>query len=216
MITHEQPSSFPRKRESIKIEVLDSRLRGNDGNWFNRPSRSVVFALAALVLSFAAPALAAQPLRLSSSAYHDGGTIPARFTCTGKGVSPPLAWSGAPQGTKSFALIVSDPDAPDPAHPKMTWIHWVLYDIPVGTEKLAAGATKHPPKGSRNGKNSWQRTGYGAFCPPIGRHRYVHTLYALDAMLPNLQHPNRAALKAAMHGHILARATLTATYKKPH
>ncbi|MGH8274503.1 MAG: YbhB/YbcL family Raf kinase inhibitor-like protein [Gammaproteobacteria bacterium] len=154
-------------------------------------------------------------LRLTSPAYTNGGTIPARFTCTGAGISPPLAWSGAPRGTKSFALIVDDPDAPDPKAPKVTWVHWVLYDIPANVHHLAAGATNSPPKGARGGKNSWHKSGYGAFCPPIGRHRYVHKLYALDTVLPNLHTPTKEALLTAMHGHVLARAKLIATYQKP-
>jgi Raf kinase inhibitor-like YbhB/YbcL family protein len=172
--------------------------------------------IAGILLALAAlPAMAATSgLQLTSSAYHDGGTIPARFTCTGAGASPPLAWSNAPEGTKSFALIISDPDAPDPKAPKTTWIHWILYDIPPDVHSLADNATRHPPKGSRNGENGWHKTGYGAFCPPIGRHRYVHTLYALDTILPDLHHPDRAALKQAIQGHILAQATLTATYEK--
>lgn len=178
-------------------------------------SLGCVLMLSVFSFSESAATANSDTLTLTSSAYHDGGTIPARFTCTGAGISPPLAWSGAPAGTKSFALIISDPDAPDPAAPKMTWIHWILYDIPADVHKLDADATKRPPDGSRGGKNSWHHTGYGAFCPPIGAHRYVHTLYALDMVLPDLHQPDRAALKAAMQGHILARTTLTATYQKP-
>ncbi|MGH8162244.1 MAG: YbhB/YbcL family Raf kinase inhibitor-like protein [Gammaproteobacteria bacterium] len=182
------------------------------------PDRRCPRALLAFVLlALPATALAAgaQPFKLNSPAYKSGETIPARFTCTGAGISPPLAWSGAPKGTKSFAFILKDPDAPDPRAPKMTWTHWVLYDISAEVHKLAAGESRHLPPGTRVGENSWKRNDYGGPCPPIGRHHYVHVLYALDTVLPNLHHPDARALEAAMHGHILARATLIATYKKP-
>ena len=156
-----------------------------------------------------------QKFRLSSSAYTDGGAIPARFTCDGADVSPPLAWSGAPAGTKSYAFILDDPDAPDPAAPKMTWVHWVLYDIPVDLHGLSEGASKQLPAGTREGVNDWKRSGYGGPCPPIGRHRYVHKLYALDTVLPDLHRPTRDALLAAMRGHVLAQAQLIGTYQHP-
>jgi Raf kinase inhibitor-like YbhB/YbcL family protein len=164
-------------------------------------------------LSEAAPMT--QKFRLSSSAYTDGGAIPARFTCDGADISPPLAWSGAPAGTKSYAFILEDPDAPDPAAPKMTWVHWVLYDIPVDLHGLPEGGSKQLPAGTREGTNDWKRTGYGGPCPPIGRHRYVHKLYALDTVLPDLRRPTKDALLAAMRGHVLAQAQLIGTYQHP-
>lgn len=156
-----------------------------------------------------------QKFQLSSSAYADGGAIPARFTCDGADVSPPLAWSGAPAGTKSFAFIMDDPDAPDPAAPKMTWVHWVLYDIPVDVHGLTEGDSQHLPAGTREGTNDWKRTGYGGPCPPIGRHRYFHKLYALDTVLPDLHRPTKDALLAAMRGHVLAQAQIIGTYQHP-
>jgi Raf kinase inhibitor-like YbhB/YbcL family protein len=153
--------------------------------------------------------------QLQSSAYHNNAAMPARFTCTGKDISPPLTWSGVPAGTKSFALIIDDPDAPDPAAPQMTWVHWVLYDIPTAVHELPEGASKHLPEGTRSGKNDWKRSDYGGPCPPIGRHRYVHKLYALDTVLGDLHHPTKDKLEAAMQGHILAQATLIGTYQKP-
>jgi Raf kinase inhibitor-like YbhB/YbcL family protein len=154
-------------------------------------------------------------LSLSSSAFPDGGTIPALYTCEGNDVSPPLAWSGVPPGTKSFALIVDDPDAPDPAQPRMTWVHWVLYDLPPTASALPeAVATAALPPGTREGANDWGRTGYGGPCPPIGRHRYFHKLYALDVVLPDLSRPKKAVLENAMRGHILEQATLIGTYQK--
>ncbi len=154
-------------------------------------------------------------LSLSSSAFPDGGSIPALYTCEGNDVSPPLAWSGVPPGTKSLALIVDDPDAPDPAQPRMTWVHWVLYDLPPTASALPeAVATAALPPGTREGPNDWGRTGYGGPCPPIGRHRYFHKLYALDVVLPDLNRPKKAALENAMRGHILEQATLIGTYQK--
>ena len=152
---------------------------------------------------------------LSSSAFAPDGEIPAVYTCEGNDVSPPLAWSGVPPGTKSVALIVDDPDAPDPAQPRMTWVHWVLYDIPPTAGGLPeAVATAALPPGTREGLNDWGRTGYGGPCPPIGRHRYFHKLFALDAVLPDLNRPKKAALETAMQGHILEQATLIGTYQK--
>jgi len=154
-------------------------------------------------------------LTITSTAFAPGAAIPAVYTCEGKDISPPLAWSGAPSGTKSFALIVDDPDAPDPAAPKMTWVHWVLYDIPsTASSLLEAVQSSALPSGTREGVNDWDRTGYGGPCPPIGRHRYYHKLYALDTVLPDLKRPKKAALEKAMQGHVLAEATLIGTYHK--
>lgn len=172
--------------------------------------------LAACFLALAVSAGGAADMsafKLSSSAFADREAMPERFTCDGGDTSPPLAWSGAPKGTKSFALILDDPDAPDPAAPKMIWVHWVLYDIPADITSLGEGAAKRLPAGTREGVNDWKRTGYGGPCPPIGRHRYFHTLYALDAVLPDLRHPTKAQLESAMRGHVLAQATLIGTYQ---
>ena len=152
--------------------------------------------------------------KLASSAYADGAAMDARFSCQGGDISPPLDWSGAPAGTKSFALILDDPDAPDPAAPQTTWVHWVVYDIPAGTTALAEGAAAHLPVGSRDGKNNWDKTGYGGPCPPVGRHRYFHKLYALDVVLPDLSQPSKDKLLKAMQGHVLAQAQLIGTYQK--
>jgi Raf kinase inhibitor-like YbhB/YbcL family protein len=152
-------------------------------------------------------------LKLTSSAFPEGGEIPSEYTCEGKDISPPLAWSGAPSETRSFAIIVDDPDAPDPAAPKMTWVHWVLYNIPASASSLAEAARDLPP-GTLHGLNDWKRTGYGGPCPPIGRHRYFHKLYALDAMLPNLGQVAKAKLEAAMRPHVIAQAELVGTYQK--
>ena len=155
-------------------------------------------------------------MELSSSAFAPNSDIPSQHTCEGSDQSPPLAWSGVPAGTKSLALIVDDPDAPDPAAPKMTWVHWVLYNLPPATRGLAAGQSRAAdlPPGAREGLNDWQRTGYGGPCPPIGRHRYVHKLYALDTLLPVLQPATKAALERAMQGHVVAEAELVGYYRK--
>jgi len=154
-------------------------------------------------------------LTMTSAAFAPDGAIPAVHTCQGKDVSPPLAWSGVPANAKSLALIVDDPDAPDPAAPSMTWVHWVLYNIDPAVTGLAEGVQPSAlPRGTLQGVNDWGRTGYGGPCPPIGRHRYFHKLYALDQALPELRHPTKAALEAAMRGHVVAEATLVGTYEK--
>lgn len=166
------------------------------------------------VLCFTAEAADMAAFKLTSAAFAAQGPIPARYTCEGGDTSPVLAWTGAPAGTKSYALIVDDPDAPDPAAPQTTWVHWVVYDIPAATSGLAEGAARHMPAGSRDGMNDWHRPGYGGPCPPIGRHRYFHKLYALDVVLPDLGAPDKAKLESAMQGHVLAEAELIGTYQK--
>ena len=152
---------------------------------------------------------------LSSGAFGHNESIPRRFTCEGDDLPPDLAWSNVPSGTKSLALIVDDPDAPDPAAPKLTWVHWVLYNIPPNASGLAIAATAGELLGgTQEGLNNWKRAGYGGPCPPIGRHRYFHKLYALDAILPDLGKPTKAQLEKAMTGHVLAKAELIGTYQK--
>lgn len=155
------------------------------------------------------------PLVLTSPAFQPGAEIPAVHTCEGKHHSPPLAWSGAPAGTRSFALVADDPDAPDPAAPKMVYVHWVLYNLPAEATGLPEGSPQpRLPAGAREGKNDGRRTGYTGPCPPIGRHRYFFKLYALDAALPDLGAPGKAELLAAVEGHVLASAELMGTYEK--
>jgi Raf kinase inhibitor-like YbhB/YbcL family protein len=149
-------------------------------------------------------------LALTSTAFAPGGAIPKNHTCDGKDLAPPLDWSGVPSGTKSLALIVDDPDAPSGM-----WVHWVLYDLPPDSRGLALGTTsKTLPAGTREGLNDWKQTGYRGPCPPSGRHRYFHKLYALDVVLPDLKRPTKVALEAAMEGHVLAEVELIGTYQR--
>ena len=160
-------------------------------------------------------AQSAPAFTLSSPAFAHQGSIPTRYTCEGADVSPPLAWSGVPAGARSLVLIVNDPDAPDPAAPKLVWDHWLIYNLPPTLEQLPEAVTRDAlPPGARFGTNSWKRADYGGPCPPIGRHRYFHKLYALDIVLPDLQQPDRRALDATMSGHILGTAELIGTYQK--
>jgi Raf kinase inhibitor-like YbhB/YbcL family protein len=155
------------------------------------------------------------PLTLTSPAFKSGAEIPTPHTCEGSDTSPALEWSGVPPRAKSLALVVDDPDAPDPKAPKMTYVHWVLYNLPAGTTRLAEGAARGSlPAGTREGKNDWKRTGYGGPCPPIGRHRYFFKLYALDTELPDLGQPAKAQLEKAMEGHVVEKAELVGTYEK--
>ena len=156
------------------------------------------------------------PLALSSSAFADQGEIPSHYTCEGQDVSPPLRWSGVPANAKSLVLIVDDPDAPDPRAPRTTWVHWVLYNLPPSVDGLPEGITAAAqlPAGTLDGCNDWKRTGYGGPCPPVGRHRYFHKLYALDAVLPDMHEPNKGLVEQAMSGHVIDQAQLVGTYER--
>jgi Raf kinase inhibitor-like YbhB/YbcL family protein len=161
------------------------------------------------------PAERAMTMTLTSPAFARGAAIPSQHTCEGKDVSPPLAWQGVPEQAKSLVLIVDDPAAPDPAAPNTTWVHWLLYPRPPPAgARPQAGAPAALPAATREGRNDWKRSGYGGPCPPVGRHRYFHKLYALDVRLGDLGNPDKRALEAAMHGHVLASAELVGTYQK--
>lgn len=154
-------------------------------------------------------------MHLTSPDFLPDGEIPRQFTCEGPDISPALEWTGVPAAAQSLALIVDDPDAPDPRAPRMTWVHWVLYDIPAAASRLPKHArTDTLPPGTREGLNDWKRVGYGGPCPPIGRHRYFFKLYALDTMLLITKALTKAELERAMDGHILAQAELVGTYEK--
>jgi Raf kinase inhibitor-like YbhB/YbcL family protein len=158
---------------------------------------------------------ATMTMQLSSPAFSARGAIPRLYTCDGDDISPPLGWRGLPPDTKSLALIVDDPDAPDPKAPKRTWVHWLLYNLPVGTDRLEENVGDTGlPAGTLSGLNDWGRPGYGGPCPPIGRHRYFFKLYALDIQLPDLGQPRKGELLQAMQDHILANAELVGTYQR--
>ncbi len=177
-----------------------------------------LLALWAAAFALTGRAFAEEPtmtFQITSQAFADNAAIPAKYTCEGDDISPPLSWSGVPDGAKSLVLVVDDPDAPDPAAPKRVWVHWVLYDIPAGTTALAENADKTGlPNGTKVGLNDWKRADYGGPCPPIGRHRYFFKLYALDTELSGLSDPAKADVEAAMRGHILAQTQLVGTYQK--
>jgi Raf kinase inhibitor-like YbhB/YbcL family protein len=154
-------------------------------------------------------------LTLRSTAFIDGGEIPSTYTCEGENIAPLLEWDGVPEPTRSLVLIVDDPDAPDPKAPRMTWVHWVLYNIPPDAAGIPRGATPGGlPPGTEEGLNDWKETGYGGPCPPVGRHRYFHKLYALDTKLEGMGRPTKAQIEAAMEGHVIVKAELVGTYEK--
>jgi Raf kinase inhibitor-like YbhB/YbcL family protein len=154
------------------------------------------------------------PLKIMSASFLNKDEIPSRHTCDGPNSSPPLEWIGVPEGTKSLALIVDDPDAPDPDAPRMTWVHWVLYNIPPESNGLPEGAeTEGLPRGTMQGMNDWHRVGYQGPCPPKGRHRYFFKLYALDKALAGLVRPTKSSLEKAMRGHVIGQAELIGLYQ---
>src|SRR5712671_7195576 len=176
-------------------------------------TRLAVILLATILLTLRGSA--AMAMTLNSPAFKQNGHIPAKYTCEGEDISPPLAWEGVPNGAKSLVLIIDDPDAPDPKAPKMVWVHWVVYNMPPDTKSLPENAGKaRLPQGTLLGLNDFKKTGYGGPCPPIGRHRYFHKLYALDIELPDLKQPSKDQLLKAMQGHVLAQAELMGTYQK--
>jgi Raf kinase inhibitor-like YbhB/YbcL family protein len=154
-------------------------------------------------------------LLLTSPSFEHGGEIPIQHTCDGADLSPALVWSGVPSGTRSLALIVEDPDAPDPAAPTRLWVHWILYDMPPVDGGLPEGvAPADLPPGTRTGMTDSGSDGWHGPCPPIGRHRYYFHLYAFDTMLGDLRTPTRAKLLNAAGGHLLARVELMGTHQR--
>lgn len=152
---------------------------------------------------------------IESSAFAEGGAIPARYTCDGEDISPPLSWADIPAGTQSLVLIVDDPDAPDPAAPRMTWVHWLVYNLSPDSQGFPEGLEESDmPAGTLLGINDFKRVRFGGPCPPVGRHRYFFKLYALDIRLPDLGSPGKPALIHAMEGHVLAEAQLMGLYQK--
>ena len=159
------------------------------------------------------PGGAAMAMTLNSPAFKQGGQIPSKYTCEGVDISPPLAWNGVPEGTKNLVLIIDDPDAPDPKAPQRVWVHWVVYNMPPDTKSLPENASKAElSQGTAVGLNDFKKTGYGGPCPPIGRHRYFHKLYALDTTL-DLRKATKPEIELAI-SDVLADAELIGTYQK--
>ena len=151
-------------------------------------------------------------MEIKSSAFQNGGDIPRQYSCDGTDLSPPLSWENPPSGTKAFALIADDPDAP-----VGTWVHWVIYDLPAETKELAEGTptTETLPNGAKQGTNDFRKVGYGGPCPPSGPvHRYFFKLYALDAQTNQKPRATKQQLLNAIKGHILAEAGLMGRYKR--
>ncbi len=175
----------------------------------SHPSTTVISA----IFTTPAPSVTQFPaaMVLTSTAFQDGGRIPSRYTCDADGVSPPLAWSGVPRGTKSIALIIDDPDAP-----KGIFTHWVIFNIPATVngfdENVPASATL--PNGATQGSNSGGKVGYTPPCPPSGTHHYVFHLYALDTQLNLQAGATKQDLLTAITGHILAEAQITGLYSR--
>lgn len=148
-------------------------------------------------------------MKLSSPAFASGAPIPARYGCAGENLSPPLAWAGAPSRTRSFALVVDDPDA-------RHFTHWVLFNVPGDASSLPEGLrTAHLPPGAAEGRNDFDGVGWGGPCPPAGEHRYSFRLYALDVPALTVVSPTRQQFATAMKGHVLAEAELVGTYRRP-
>jgi Raf kinase inhibitor-like YbhB/YbcL family protein len=181
--------------------------------------RAVLLGLISMLSLGAAQACAANPgagpsgeFKLTSSAFQDGTTVPAKYTCSGQDVSPPLAWSGAPAGTKSFALLMDDPDAPGG-----TWVHWVLFDLPADAQSLPENLpkTNELASGARHGVNGEPKIGYEGPCPPPGPvHHYHFKLYALDGKLDLKAGATKADVEKAMKGHILGEAHLVGLFQR--
>ena len=165
-----------------------------------------------LLLVFMACGPNAFSLEIKSSAFEDGGYIAAKYTCESVNISPPLAWGGIPENTKSFALICDDPDAPFG-----TWVHWVIFNIPPTVMYLEENAVARGklPAGAKEGINDFQKIGYGGPCPPRGKpHRYFFKLYALDTVLSLERGATKKDLINAMQGHIIAQAQIVGLYKR--
>jgi len=154
-------------------------------------------------------------MTITSPAFAHLGPIPTEYTCDGSDISPPLEWAHVPERARSLALIVDDPDAPDPAAPKTIWVHWVLYNIPPNATHLVRGVQPYElPAGTSEGTNDWQESGYRGPCPPVGRHRYFFKLYALDTVIGKLAPTTKSRLEKAMKGHVIAAAEIVGTYQR--
>ncbi len=150
-------------------------------------------------------------IKITSSAFADGGLIPAKYTCDGADVSPPLQWDAVPEGTRSIALICDDPDAP-----MGTWVHWILFNLPSDAKELAQNIPTEEtlPNGAKQGVNDFGRVGYGGPCPPGGTHRYFFKIYALDTEVGLEAGADKRQLLKTMEGHILEQGQLVGKYKR--
>ena len=150
-------------------------------------------------------------IKITSSAFDDGGMIPPKYTCDSDDISPPLQWEGVPEAAQSIALICDDPDAP-----VGTWVHWVLFKLPADTRKLPENVPTDQtlPSGAKQGNNDWGRIGYGGPCPPSGTHRYFFKIYALDTEIDLSPGATKSQLLQAMEGHILAQGQLIGKYQR--
>jgi Raf kinase inhibitor-like YbhB/YbcL family protein len=147
---------------------------------------------------------------LTSPAFKDGTPIPTRFTCAGADVSPPLAWGGPPEDTRSFVLVVDDPDAPG-----RTWLHWLVYDIPPGLRQVGEDASRRGIAAARQGRNDFGRTVWGGPCPPSGRHRYYFRLKAVDVGTVGVRPgATRDEIERRIQGHVVGEAVLMGTFSK--
>ncbi len=174
---------------------------------------SFLWALMAMAVSFPHAVMADQGMTIRSVAFSHNAMMPTLYTCEGRNISPPLEWTAPPLGTKSLVMISDDPDAPDPAAPKKTWVHWVLYNLPPVAGRLPEGVLdKDLPKGTLIGINDRQLAGYSGPCPPIGTHRYFFKLYALDVVLPDLGQTTKAEIVKRMEGHILKQTQMIGLY----
>jgi Raf kinase inhibitor-like YbhB/YbcL family protein len=153
----------------------------------------------------------ATTMKLASSAFTEGQAIPRQYTCDGINISPPLEWTGIPKSAKTLAIVADDPDAP-----AGTWAHWVIYNLPADTMGMIENvpAMEEIKGGGLQGKNDFEKIGYGGPCPPSGTHRYFFKIYALDSELPLKAGATKADVEKAMSGHVLAQAQLMGTFRK--
>jgi Raf kinase inhibitor-like YbhB/YbcL family protein len=181
----------------------------------NRKLATIAPAVAFAAVAAWATGEAAMPIRIESPKFDNGGAIPTAYTCEGKDASPPLSWSGVPASARALALVVDDPDAPDPKAPKGVFVHWVVYNLPPSTNGLPEAVHRGSlPAGASEGMNDMKKTGYFGPCPPVGRHRYFFKLYALDAPLDGLKNPTKVDLERAMKGHVVGQGELVGTFEK--
>jgi Raf kinase inhibitor-like YbhB/YbcL family protein len=199
------------RNQSFRSPVLPDEMATHP-LYTRRASQLAAILLGTVLLSFSGSV--AMAMTLNSTAFKQNGHIPSKYTCEGDNISPPLAWDGVPEGAKSLVLIIDDPDAPDPKAPQRVWVHWVVYNIPPETKSLPEDAGKTGfPQGTAVGVSDFKKAEYGGPCPPIGRHRYFHKLYALDVTL-DLKGATKSQVERAMQGHVLANAELIGTYQK--